>query len=51
VPALGVAAAVVTHAATPPSCRQPQATAEVAALGVTVTLALYVWMDTHNKTQ
>lgn len=50
-PALGVVAAVVTHAATPASCRQPQATAEVAALGVTVTLALYVWMDTHNKTQ
>lgn len=40
VAALRVVAAVVTHAATPPSRRQPQPAAEVTAPGEAVTLAL-----------
>lgn len=46
---LGVVAAVVTHAATPPSRGQPQPAAEVTALGMTIALALCVWRDTHNE--
>lgn len=40
VAALRVVAAVVTHAAAPPSRCEPQSATEVAAPGVTVTLAL-----------
>lgn len=39
---LRVVATVVTHAAAPPSPGEPQSPAEVAALGVTVALALWV---------
>lgn len=44
VTALCVVAAVITHATTPPSSRQPQSPTEVTALGVTVTLALLALM-------
>lgn len=40
VAALGVVAAVVTHAAAPPSRCDPQSATEVTAPGVTVALAL-----------
>lgn len=42
VAALRVVAAVVAHAAAAPSRREPQPSTEVAALGVTVALALWV---------
>lgn len=42
VAALRVVVAVVAHAATAPSRREPQSSTEVAALGVTVALALWV---------
>lgn len=42
VAALRVVAAVVAHAATAPSRHEPQSSTEVAALGVTVALALWV---------
>lgn len=45
VAALCVVAAVVTHAAAPPSRCEPQSTTEVTALGMAVTLALWVKVD------
>lgn len=48
--ALRVVAAVVTHAAAPPSRRQPQSVAEVTAPGEAVALALWVEMDTERQT-
>lgn len=44
VTAFCVVAAVVTHATTPPSRREPQSSTEVTALGMTVALALLAFM-------
>lgn len=41
-----VVATVITHTATPPPRCEPQTTTEVTALGVTITLALWVEKDT-----
>lgn len=48
--ALRVVAAVVTHAAAPPSRCQPQAAAEVAAAGVAAALAPWDQTDTQRQT-
>lgn len=51
VAALRVVAAAVTHAAAPPSRCEPHAATEVAAPGVTITLAPWVEVDTGKTSK